>query len=118
MRHQFTPTTFLLTGGLLVWIADFVFVYTFAAVACARGFAEARIFGLPLVLTVTTIVSLLAGASIVWLFRRGHRAYRAAAGDGHSDFIGFVTLATSGLALIALGLLVVPALLVGACVQT
>jgi hypothetical protein len=45
MQHRFASTTFLITGGLLVWMADFVFVYVFVAVACARGFADIVILG-------------------------------------------------------------------------
>lgn len=106
MQHRFTSTTFLLTGALLVWIADFAFVYVFSAVACARG------VGVSLVPVVTTGASVLAGIATVWMWRRGYRAQQA---SGHASFIGFVTLATSTLALVALGMLILPPLLVRAC---
>ena len=115
--HRFAPTVFVLTGALLVWMADFGFVYVFAAVACARGFADAHVFGLPLVPMSTTLASLAAAAVTVWLFRRGYRAHRAVAMDEHDRFIAFVTLATSGLALIALVMLILPPLMIRACVQ-
>lgn len=109
MQRRFTSTTFLLTGALLVWLADFAFVYIFAAVACAKGFAD-------VVPAVTTVASLCAGAVTAWLLHRGHRAQQAATNDEHSRFIAFVTLATSVLALVALMLLFLPPLLVRACV--
>jgi hypothetical protein len=114
-QHRFASTAFVLTGGLLVWITDFGFVYVFAAVACARGFADADVAGLPLVPTVTTLASLAAGAVTVWLLRRGYRAHQAVAIDEHNRFIAFVTLATCGLALIALLMLILPPLLIRAC---
>ena len=113
--HRFAPTAFVLTGGLLVWMADFSFVYTFAAVACARGFADASVLGLPLVPAVTTLASLAAGAVTAWLFRRGYRAHQAVAVDEHNRFIAFVTLATCGIALIGLVMLILPPLLIRAC---
>lgn len=106
MQHRFTSTTFLLTGALLVWIADFAFVYVFSAVACARD------VGVSLVPVVTTAASLAAAVATVWIWRRGYRAHRA---SEHGRFIGFVTLATSTIALVALGMLILPLLLIRAC---
>jgi hypothetical protein len=107
MQHRFTSTALLLTGALLVWIADFAFVYVFSAVACARG------LGVSLIPAVTTLASLIAGIATVWIWRRGYCAHRA---NGPSQFIAFVTLATSTIALVALGMLILPPLLVRACV--
>jgi hypothetical protein len=108
MQHRFTSTTFLLTGALLVWMADFGFVYVFTAVACARGFAQ-------VVPAVTTVASLVAGAVTLWLLRRGYRAHQASVIDEHSRFIAFITLATSVIALVALLMLLLPPLLIRAC---
>jgi hypothetical protein len=115
MQHPFTRTTFLILGGLLVWIADFVFVYVFVAVACARGFADVSWFGAPIVTMMTLLASVIAGAATVLVVRCGYRLQRDVATDEQSRFIGFVTLASSGIALIALVLLVLPALVVSAC---
>lgn len=108
MQHRFTATTFLLTGALLVWMADFAFVYVFTAVACARDFSH-------WVPVVTTVASLSAGAATLWLLRRGYRAHRASAIDAHGRFIAFVTLATSVIALVAVVMLILPPLLIRAC---
>lgn len=115
MRHPFTATTLLILGGLLVWMADFVVVYVFAAVACARGFADVSWLGVPIVTATTIVASLIAGAITVLLVRRGYRLQSAVETDDHSRFIGFVTYASGGIALIALVLLVLPALVVTAC---
>jgi len=115
MQHRFTPTTLLITGGLLIWMTNFMFVYVFAAVACARGFAHLRLVSLPIIPVVTTVATLLAGAVTIGLVRQGVKRLGAPAGDEHTRFIGFVTLATSGIALVALILLALPPLLVVAC---
>ena len=115
MQRPFTSTIFLLAGGLLVWLADFAFVYVFAAVACARGFADSSIVGLPLVPAVATLASLGAGLVTVWLLRRGYRLHHDTALDEHDSFIGFVALATCVIALVALLMLILPPLLIRAC---
>lgn len=113
MEHRFTSTAMLLVGGLLVWLATFTFLYVFAAVACAKGFADVRIGGLPLIPSVSVATSLIAAVVNVWLVKYGWRKQRML--DPHSSFIGFVTLATSALGLVALLLLALPPLLVQAC---
>ena len=115
MQHRFAATTFLVLGGLLVWIANFVFVYVFAAVACARGFADARVLGLPIVTLATLLSSLIAGAITVLIVRRGYRLHTAVDMDEHTRFIGFVTFAGGALALVALVLLVMPVMVMSAC---
>lgn len=115
MQHRFTTTTFLVVGGLLVWMANFVFVYVFAALACARGFADVNLLGLPVVPLASVLATLLAGAVTVAIVRRGRVLYRES--DEHTRFIGFVTWAGGALALVALVLLVMPALVVSACSQ-
>lgn len=117
MQHRFTSTTFLLAGALILWLADFTFVYAFAAVACARGFADVQMLGLPLVPVVTTVATLGAGVATVWLLRRGYRTQQTIALDEHTRFIGFVTLATSVIALVALLMLILPPLMVRTCAQ-
>jgi hypothetical protein len=115
MQHRFTRTTLFIVGGLLIWLTNFVFVYTFAAVACARGFADLRVLAMPIVPLATAIASLVAGVATVALLVRGRKHY-AMAVDDHSRFIGFVTVATSIVALVALMLLLLPQyLLVRSC---
>jgi hypothetical protein len=115
MQQRFTATSFLILGGLLVWMADFVFVYGFAAVACAKGLADASLVGLPVVTVVTLLASLLAGVITALIARRGYCLHRSREMDEHTRFIGFVAAASGGLALVALLLLLLPSLLMSAC---
>lgn len=112
MQHRFTPTLFFIWGGLLVWAADFLFVYVFAALACARGFVDQRVAGFPIVpfaITLASIVALLATAALMWrALRRAHGNARA---DEHSRFILFLAIALSALALVAIVWTALPPLL-------
>jgi len=115
MQHRFPRTTFLLTGGLLAWLAVFAFLYIFAAVACARRFAHIDIIGLPLISTVSLAVCLLGAAFNLYLLWRGWRELTRTSLDEHARFLGFITFATSALGLVALLMVALPPLLVGAC---
>lgn len=103
MQHRFTPTAFFIWSGLLVWAADFLFIYVFAALACARGFAHLRIAGFPIVPVATTLASILAllvTAAMAWFALQ--RARGGPSSDQHSQFILFLALALSALAMIAI----------------
>jgi hypothetical protein len=76
MGSRFTAATFLITGALLIWALHFALSYVLVALAWARGFAHARLLGLhmlPLVLTVMTIVSLMAVVLLIAHARRQAR---------------------------------------------
>src|SRR5262245_43862642 len=62
--QRFSPTVFMLTGGVLIWAAAFLAAYVFTAVACARGFADATLLGLAIVPVAAGIASLAAVAGI------------------------------------------------------
>lgn len=111
-EHRFTPTVFFIWAGLLIWMANFLFAYVFAAVACARRFSHMQAFGLPLVPLATTVSSFLscvATATIIWLALR--RMRREPTTDAHTAFIRFLSLAVSTLALVAIVWLALPPLL-------
>jgi hypothetical protein len=74
---RFTITTFLVTGGLLIWSLDFTFAYTFVALACARGFAHSRVLGLPLLPVTIAISSVVSLAGVVALTLLGLRTLRS-----------------------------------------
>lgn len=114
-EHRFTPTTLFITGALLVWMADFMVVYVFAALACARGFADVRVLGAPIVPLVTTACTIAAAVVTVILLRRGLAQLQSAVATEHARFIGFVAFMTSVLGIIALVLLSLPPLVVSAC---
>ena len=114
MQRRFTPTAFTLMGGLLIWITNFVFVYSFAAVACARGFAHLETLGIRIVPLVTTSATCLSFAATVALLVMARRRGRARS-DASTQFIEFVAMATGGLALVALVFLALPPLLTSSC---
>ena len=116
-QHRFTPTSMLLAGGLLVWMATFTFLYVFAALACARGFAHVQVVGLPLIPSVSIVTSVIAAAVNAGLVVYGWRSHKQGSLDEHSRFIGFVALATSAIALVALVMLVLPSLVVQPCAR-
>jgi hypothetical protein len=110
--RRFTPTALLLCGGLLVWAADFLLIYTVSAVACAKGYAHLQIAGLPLVsftcLTITALACIASGVLIriaLVRIREGRGANASAA------FIRFMTLSVAGLGLLATLFNVIPAIL-------
>lgn len=116
-EHRFLSTTLFIAGSLLIWIADFTIVYVFAALACARGFADVRVLGLPTVPVVTILSSIVSAIATFVLFHKAALILRDTAASEHSRFIGFVALTTSVLAMIALVLLALPPLIVSACAR-
>lgn len=116
-EHGFTTTTLFIVGSLLLWMANFVVVYVFAAVACARGFADLRALSVPIVPFVTILTSLATAVITVVLLRRGLALLRTAAASDHARFIGFIAFMTSVLAIVALALLALPPLAVSACAR-
>jgi hypothetical protein len=112
MQHRFTPTTFFVWGGLLIWAADFLFVYVFAAVACARRFADAEIAGLRLVPVATSLASIAASiATLVLILRAVRRAHGGDYVDESSRFIQFLAIALGALALVAIAWTALPPLM-------
>jgi hypothetical protein len=110
--HRFASTTLFIWSSLLIWMADFLFVYVFAALACARRFAHAELFGIGIVPFVTSTSTVLAGLAttvVIWLSVRRLGEERAV--DPNTRFIRRVTLGVSVLVLVALALLALPPLL-------
>ena len=95
MEKRFVRSALFATGGLLIWAADFLFVYVFAALACERGFAHA----VPWVSSVTAVVA--AAACVVMLV----------AGLQAKSFIGRLAANVAGLALLAIAFIALPGVL-------
>jgi hypothetical protein len=115
VAHRFTPTAFLICGAVLIWIGNFLFVYVFAALACARRFSQLQVVGVdivPLVSSASSILAALAVILLMWTARRRLRDELSAA--THSRFISLVTLGLGGLALVALLWVALPPLLMDA----
>jgi hypothetical protein len=101
--NRFAPTAFFIWSGLLIWAVDFLFVYVFAAIACARGFADARIAGMRVIQFVTILVTLLAlaaSAITMWIMLR--RLRHEPEQDSSLTFIRFLALALGALATLAI----------------
>lgn len=110
--HRFTPTTFLIWGGLLLYALNFLVVYIFAALACAKGFAHGKWLGMspvPLVTTISGLVAAAAISAVMWSAAGGNRREQCA--DEHTRFIRFLAIAGGFLSLLAVVWLTLPPLL-------
>jgi hypothetical protein len=111
-EHRFASTTLFIWSSLLIWMADFLFVYVFAALACARGFAHVELSGIgivPFVTTTSTVLAGLATGGVMWI--AAGRVRREDAADPNTQFIRSVTLGASALVLLALVWLALPPLI-------
>lgn len=121
IEPRFPRTTLTVTAGLLIWAADFLFIYVFAALACARGFAHTTLLGFAIVPLVSTIATAVAAAASIALIVAGARravVARAASVEDTpaSAFLGRLAMIVAMLALIAIALTGLPGLLVrGSC---
>lgn len=111
MDRKFTPTTFLLWSGLLIWAADFLLIYVIEAIACAKGFADVVILGLGVIPLATLFCSVAAAVATTVVVRRCVRQMRASQSDERVQFTLFITAATGGLALVAIAWTALPGLL-------
>lgn len=110
-QHRFAPTALFVCGGLLIWAADFLFVYVAAAIVCSR-YAQLTLAGMPLVMVITlgsTVLACAATLALMWF------AARRARGDGEAGasvrFIYFLASAIGALALVAIVFNALPGLL-------
>lgn len=112
MPHRFTRTSFFIWGVLLVWAADFLFLYVFAAIACARGLLPGEAAGFAILPSVGVLASGIAILATALLMRTALRRIRkSAASDSVARFIDFLVLALGALALIAIVWTALPPLL-------
>lgn len=95
MEKRFVRSALFATGGLLIWAADFLFVYAFAALACARGFGHAAPW-------VSSATAVLAAAGCVAVLVAGLRG---------SGFIARLAASVAGLALVAIAFTALPGVL-------
>jgi hypothetical protein len=75
-ERRFTAAALRLWGALLVWFGYFLLVYVVAALACERGFADARVIGVGVVSLVSgvgLVLSLAATLALLAATRRGAR---------------------------------------------
>ncbi|MFO7277145.1 MAG: hypothetical protein DIU56_008950 [Pseudomonadota bacterium] len=105
MTRPFTRTTIFMLAGLLIWAANLVFTYVFAALACARGFAGMRVLGagiVPFAILAATLVSMVAVGVVLWAGWRGYGSARRHRGDETDRFIHYVAVAAAAFSLVAI----------------
>jgi hypothetical protein len=114
-KERFTPALLYALGGFIVWGARFLGVYSFTALACARGWASAEFFGIDVVrgtIVLATIISVALCLALIYVgltrLRRGH-------GGESRRFLHLLAILTAGLAVLAIFWETVPVLLVRLC---
>lgn len=119
VEQRLTSKTFLLFGGLLIWAAHFMFVYSVNAVACARGLQDIRVFGaglIPFTVTIATLIALAAAGRLLWV---GSGWLGPLRGEPHHDpasaFLRQVSIALTLLSMVAICLTALPSFVVVPC---
>ena len=91
-----------LTGGFLIWLGHFLFIYSFTGLACTRSdWAGRTLIGQPLIPTVIGISTAVALAALVLVVVRNRAAPAASAAITDPRFSRQVALGGAGLAAIA-----------------
>lgn len=117
--RRLASKTFLLFGGLLIWAAHFMTVYSANAIACERGFADLRIWNagvVPLTVMLVTIVALSAAAYLLLsaLSWQGPLSGEAR-NDPGTAFLRQVAVALTLFSMVAIVLSALPSLIVPPC---
>ena len=108
--RSFPRTVVLVSGAVLAWAADFLFIYVFAAVSCARGF-DMTVAGYDAVIVASVGATLVALAVTLALLGFARRRLRRDA----EAFEPRMSLTIGLLAAIAIVFTGVPVWLVGSC---
>jgi hypothetical protein len=111
MDRPFGSTVFCLWSGLLIWAADFLSIYVFAALACARGFAHVEVLGLPIVPFATVLATSAALAANAFVLARAWRQARHSHSGASAQFIPVLTAALAALGILATAWSALPSLL-------
>jgi hypothetical protein len=122
IEPRFPRTMLTVTAGLLIWAADFLFIYVFAALACARGFAHAIFLGFAIVPLVSTIATAVAAVATLAMMAAGARRTAVTTTNSRDEtsaslFLGRLVMVVSMLALIAVAMTGLPGLLVAQTCQ-
>lgn len=105
-------------SGMLIWAAHFGLIYGLTSLACARGFAETRVFGVTVVslsIGVVTVIAALGTLTVIWQALR--RRAVTASGNGLSlpAFTAVMAALIAGLALVAILWEALPVLMLPPC---
>ena len=113
-RRNFALVAAMTVGGLLIWAVHFLTVYGFTGLACARGFAGARVLDIgvvPFTIGAATALALGGAITILSLAARGMRRAQSTP----SRFLWYASLMLAGFAAIAIVWAGLPALYIDAC---
>jgi hypothetical protein len=112
LKRSFPRTAFYAAGGLLIWAADFLFIYAFAAVACARGYVDTTVLGVGIVPLASVVATVIAAVATAAIFLSGGREARPAQEDAaNGGVLSGVAAIAALLALIAIAFTALPGLL-------
>jgi hypothetical protein len=114
-REGAARTLLAMSAGLIVWAAHFAALYAVNAVACARGFADARIAGLEAPAFGAALATVAALAALGAVTVAGARAGGPDAPPRTRAFRRWTTVAVAGLALLGVLWGALPALLTPPC---
>lgn len=118
-ERRFWSKAFLMFGGLLIWAAHFMFVYSANAVACARGFTHITVLGVglvPFTLILATLLALLATGYLLYTALSWSGPLRGEANDDPaSAFLRQITIVLTLIAMIAIVWNALPASIVTPC---
>ena len=98
-----------------VWAAQFGILYGIAGLACARGFAGARLLGYGAIPFLSVIVTTLALTVVAALFVAALRRSRASEESASDRYLRRLATASAALMLVAIAWTAVPATLLPAC---
>jgi hypothetical protein len=107
---RFTTTVFLIWGGLMCWAGYFLFVYVFAALACARQFHHYTVAGIGIVPFATFAALPIALATTLWVVRHARRRIRADV----SPLARFLAISLGSLAVLGMVWIALPVLILRA----
>jgi hypothetical protein len=116
--ERFFSTTLFMLSGLLIWAAHFGVLYVFAALACARRFADMTVFGIGIIPFFTIITTVPAAVGVAAILRYAIRSGRYTAGGENNAFPRFMNLTTIVIAILSLAGIfwnATPAMLVTPC---
>lgn len=118
-ERRFTAKTFLLFGGLLIWAAHFMFVYSANAVACQRGLENVRILGIgliPFTVVLATLVALAVAGYVLAMAMGWLGPLRGESqNDPSSTFLSQITVVLTLISMIAITQSALPSLVVSPC---
>ena len=91
----FTRIALRIWSGAIIWAIHFTVIYGFAALACARGYADLKVLGMSLVTSGVLGATILALVAALAIARRALRS-------GVESFETWMTASVAGLASLAI----------------